>query len=432
MCQLSGLRCQVSTARVGADTLVCPAERQRGTVFEKLRPRFKVSVLGEWILDHLISDIECDRSAGVPPAVARASRPRLIYSDTHFMEIRQNIPLAQFTTMGVGGPARYFAEALNTSEALEAIEYAKSHQAPLFILGGGSNLVISDAGWPGMVLKIAVPGINHRHGHGTAYFDVGAGEDWDGFVASTVQHHCAGLECLSGIPGSVGGTPVQNVGAYGQEVSETIHSLVALNLETGQEEEFEKEDCGFGYRSSVFNTTQKDRYIILRVTFALVHDGEPRIAYADLKKHFAGIAGPPTLAQVREAVRAIRASKAMLITPGDEDSRSAGSFFKNPILSAKDFDKLKQKAAARGLEIPSYPALKVQRKIPAAWLVEQSGFPKGYTRGHASISRKHALAIVNRGGATAAEIVKFKDEIQQRVEEQWGVRLETEPVLVGF
>jgi UDP-N-acetylmuramate dehydrogenase len=348
------------------------------------------------------------------------------------MEIQQNVPLAQFTTMGVGGPARYFAEALNTSEVLEAIEYAKSHHVPVFILGGGSNLVISDAGWPGMVLKIAIPGINHRHGHGTAYFDVGAGEDWDGFVAITVQHNCAGVECLSGIPGSVGGTPVQNVGAYGQEVAETIDSLVALDLETGHEEEFEKEDCGFGYRTSVFNTTQKRRYIILRLTFALVHDGKPRIAYADLKKHFSGIAGQPTLARVREAVLSIRASKAMLITPGDEDSRSAGSFFKNPVLSTPEFDALQQKAATRGLEIPSYPALVAQRKIPAAWLVEHSGFRKGYGNGRVGISRKHALAIVNRGGATAAEIVKFKEEIQQRVEQQWGVRLETEPVLVGF
>jgi UDP-N-acetylmuramate dehydrogenase len=348
------------------------------------------------------------------------------------MDIQENVPLAPFTTLGVGGAARFFVEAFNAGDVREAVAYAKSRNAPLFILGGGSNLVISDAGWPGLVLKVAILGINHRHGHGTAYFDVGAGEDWDGFVAAIVQHNCAGLECLSGIPGSVGGTPVQNVGAYGQEVAETIHSLVALDLETGQEKEFEKDDCGFGYRTSIFNTTQKGRYIILRVTFALVHDGEPRIAYADLKKHFAANAGQATLAQVREAVRAIRAGKAMLITPGDEDSRSAGSFFKNPVLLAAEFDALKQRANARGLEIPSYPALEAQRKIPAAWLVEHSGFRKGYGNGRVGISRKHALAIVNRGGATAAEIVQFKNEIQRRVEEQWGVRLETEPVLVGF
>jgi UDP-N-acetylmuramate dehydrogenase len=182
----------------------------------------------------------------------------------------------------------------------------------------------------------------------------------------------------------------------------------------------------------VFNTSERGRYVILRVTFALVHDGEPRISYGDLQKHFAGLGRKPTVAEVRDAVLEIRASKAMLIRPGDEDSKSAGSFFKNPVLSAAEFDALQQRAASRGLEIPSYPALATQKKISAAWLVEHSGFSKGYRKGHIGISRKHALAIVNRGGATAAEIVDFKDEIQQRVEEQWLVRLEVEPVLVGF
>ena len=282
------------------------------------------------------------------------------------------------------------------------------------------------------MLKVSIQGINHRHGRGTAYFDAGAGESWDDFVAMVVQHHCAGVECLSGIPGSVGGTPVQNVGAYGQEVSETTTTVVALDLQTGQEEEFDKEDCGFGYRTSMFNTSGRGRYVILRVTFALVHDGAPRIAYGDLKKYFGGRESQPTVAEVREAVLEIRASKAMLIGLGDEDSKSAGSFFKNPVLSAADFEELQQKAAARGLEIPSYPALASQKKVPAAWLVEHSGFSKGYSRGHVGISRKHALAIVNRGGATAAEIMNFKDDIQQAVEEQWGLRLDMEPVMVGF
>jgi UDP-N-acetylmuramate dehydrogenase len=313
----------------------------------------------------------------------------------------------------------------------EAIAYAKSRNLPLFILGGGSNLVVSDAGWPGLVLKVSLLGINHRHGHGTAYFDVGAGEDWDSFVAATVQHHCAGIECLSGIPGSVGGTPVQNVGAYGQEVAETIDSVVALDVESGEEEEFEKSDCGFGYRSSIFNTSARGRYVILRVTYALVHDGHPRLAYADLQKHFAG-RGEPTLAEVREAVRQIRASKGMLLTPGDPDARSAGSFFKNPVLTENEFESLKRRAAARGLEIPNYPALAARRKVSAAWLVEQSGFSKGFGNGHVGISRKHALAIVNRGGATSAEVIQLKNEIQARVQQQWEIQLEPEPVLLGF
>lgn len=347
------------------------------------------------------------------------------------MQLQENVPLAPLTTLQVGGAARFFVEAASADEVREAVAYAKSRHLPLFVLGGGSNLVVSDAGWPGLVLKVGILGINHRHGHGTAYFDVGAGEDWDGFVAGVVAHNCSGIECLSGIPGSVGGTPVQNVGAYGQEVSETIDSVVALDLRSGEEVEFEKADCGFSYRTSVFNTTERGRYVILRVTYALVHDGEARVTYADLKKHFAELSRRPTLAEVREAVRTIRASKGMLLSPGDPDSRSAGSFFKNPVLSAEQFAALKEKAAARGVEIPSYPALERLRKVSAAWLVEQSGFSKGYGNGRVGISRKHALAIVNRGGATAAEVLALKDEIQSSVEEQWGIRLEMEPVVVG-
>ena len=339
--------------------------------------------------------------------------------------------LAPLTTIGVGGPARFFVEGSTVEEVREAIGYAKSRNLPLFILGGGSNLIVSDAGWPGLVLKMSLLGINHRHGHGTAYFDVGAGEDWDSFVAATIQHHCAGIECLSGIPGSVGGTPVQNVGAYGQEVAETIDSVVALDIESGEEQEFEKSDCGFGYRSSIFNTSARGRYVILRVTYALVHDGHPRLAYADLQKHFAG-RGEPTLAEVREAVRQIRASKGMLLTPGDPDARSAGSFFKNPVLTENEFESLKRKASERGLQIPNYPALAARRKVSAAWLVEQSGFSKGFGNGHVGISRKHALAIVNRGGATSAEVVQLKNEIQARVQQQWEIQLEPEPVLLGF
>ena len=347
------------------------------------------------------------------------------------MHLQENVPLAPLTTMQVGGPARFFVEALTTDDVHEAVSYAKSRNLRLFVLGGGSNLIVSDAGWPGLVLKIAIPGINHRHGHGTAYFDVGAGEDWDSFVATAVQHNCAGIECLSGIPGSVGGTPVQNVGAYGQEVSETVVELTALNLDTEKEEEFENADCSFAYRTSLFNTTAKGQYVILRVTFALPHNNTPRLAYADLKKHFSGWTTKPTLADVRDAVRQIRASKGMLITPGDADSHSAGSFFKNPVLTAQQFDELRSRAAGRNLEVPSYPALDAQRKISAAWLVEQAGFRKGYEQGHAGISSRHALAIVNRGGATATEIVALKDEIQRQVEKTWGICLETEPVFVG-
>jgi UDP-N-acetylmuramate dehydrogenase len=346
--------------------------------------------------------------------------------------LQENVLLAPLTTIGVGGPARFFVEATSADEVRDAIEHAKSHSLPLFVLGGGSNLVVADAGWPGLVLKVAIPGISHRHGYGTAYFDVGGGEGWDEFVAMAVRHNCGGIECLSGIPGSVGGTPVQNVGAYGQEVAETIDSLVALDVHTGKQEEFEKADCQFGYRRSIFNSSEHGRYVILRVTYALAHDGQPRLAYADLKTYFQNLTRQPTLTEVREAVLQIRARKGMLITPGDEDSRSAGSFFKNPVLAVEKLDELRRRAAARHLEIPSYPALEALKKVSAAWLVENSGFAKGYSRGRVSISRRHALAIVNRGEATASEIVAFEHDIQCRVDETWGIWLEPEPVLVGF
>ena len=348
------------------------------------------------------------------------------------MLITENVPLAPLTTLKVGGAARYLIDAQTISEVSEAVEFSRSRSLPLFVLGGGSNVVISDAGWPGLVLKIGITGINHRHGHEEVVFEAGAGEDWDKFVGLAVAHNCAGIECLSGIPGSVGGTPVQNVGAYGQEVANTIESVLALDLRDGQLHELCNQACGFSYRTSIFNTTERGRYIILQVNYALKHGGDAYIAYAELKKYFAGWSERPTLANTRDAVRKIRAGKGMLITAGDDDCRSAGSFFKNPILSAEQYQALTARAAAKNLQIPCYPALDAQKKVSAAWLVEHSGFSKGYGNGSVGISRKHALAIVNRGNATAAEILIFKEDIQQRVQEIWGILLEPEPVFVGF
>jgi UDP-N-acetylmuramate dehydrogenase len=348
------------------------------------------------------------------------------------MQILENVALAPFTTLGVGGPAKYFVEAKSTNEVSEALVFAQSRSLPLFVLGGGSNLVVADEGWPGLILKIGIEGIDDHSGNGRRLFEVGAGEEWDKFVALAVSQNCAGVECLSGIPGSVGGTPVQNVGAYGQEVSETVESVLAFDLKDGQLHELCNDACGFSYRTSVFNTSQKGRYIIVRVTYALNPDGAPRLEYRDLKRHFEGWDLPPKLADVREAVRRIRASKGMLITPGDSDCRSAGSFFKNPVLNCEQYQDLNRRAAAKGLEVPSYPALESQTKVSAAWLVEHSGFSKGYVSGHVGISRKHSLAIVNRGEASADEVLMLKNQIQQRVEEIWGVSLQPEPVLVGI
>jgi UDP-N-acetylmuramate dehydrogenase len=351
------------------------------------------------------------------------------------MQVQENIPLAPLTTFRIGGPARFFIEAKSIAEVEESVRYARTEGLPLFILGGGSNLVVADSGWPGLVLKIGITGIERRAGAAdddSALLDAGAGESWDRFVSHAVMAHCAGVECLSGIPGSVGGTPVQNVGAYGQEVSNTIESVTVFDLKDNQVRELCCEACGFSYRSSIFNTTERGRFIILRVTYALTPGGEPYLEYADLKRHFEGRETAPNLAETREAVRHIRARKGMLIVEGDPDCRSAGSFFKNPVLSEDQHEDLKKRADAKKLTIPSYPALEMRQKVSAAWLVEHSGFARGYGLGCAGISSKHALAIVNRGGATAAEILALKDQIQQRVEEIWGVRLEPEPVFVGI
>ena len=346
--------------------------------------------------------------------------------------IQENVPLAPLTTLQVGGPARYFVEAGSEDDIRDAVEFATTKSLPLFVLGGGSNLLVADAGWPGLVLKIAIGGITQRTGHDTVHFEAGAGVEWDQLVAQTVANNCAGIECLSGIPGSVGGTPVQNVGAYGQEVSETIESVRAFDLQERKAVELSNTDCGFRYRTSIFNNTMRGRYIVLQVTYNLTRGGPPSLKYADLQKHFANTANTPSLAAVRDAVRQIRQSKAMLIVPGDPDARSAGSFFKNPVLTEAEFSGLAGRAAAKGLKIPSYPALDAQHKVPAAWLVEHSGFHKGFTLGEAGISRKHALALINTGQARAADIVRLKDDIQQGVQKVWGIQLEQEPVLVGL
>lgn len=348
------------------------------------------------------------------------------------MDIQENIELAPLTTLRVGGPARYFVRANTVDDVQAAVDFADARKLPLFVLGGGSNVLISDSGWPGLVLQIGISGIDHSHERQTIRFIVGAGEDWDAFVALCATRNIAGVECLSGIPGSVGGTPVQNVGAYGQEVSQTISSVFVFDVVSKQLNEMDASDCEFVYRSSIFNTRERGRYIILRVTYELEHGAAPILRYADLQNYFAGRSEPPTLVEVREAVLKIRASKGMLITAGDPNSRSAGSFFKNPVLTSAQFDDLLRRARERNLQVPSYPALSQQKKISAAWLVENSGFTRGYVKGRAGISSKHALALVNRGDATAAEIAALRDEIQQRVEQQWGIKLEPEPVLVGF
>jgi len=347
------------------------------------------------------------------------------------MIVGEHVPLAPLTTLGVGGPARFLVQAQAQAEVREAVQFARDRGLSLFVLGGGSNLLVADAGFNGVVLKIALIGTERVDEGSRAIFTVAAGEDWDAFVARTLETNCGGIECLSGIPGSVGGTPVQNVGAYGQEVSETIRSVEVFDRQQMEKKVFSNEECGFAYRASLFNTAERDRYIILRATYVLRRGGKPAIRYPDLQKVFADMASP-SLSQVRDAVREIRRKKAMLIVPGDDDSRSAGSFFKNPVVPLKQFAELDSMLRSRGHGLANFPAENGFRKLSAAWLVEHAGFAKGYSLGAAGISRHHALAIVNRGGATAAEIVALKDEIQARVRDQFGITLLPEPVLLGF
>ena len=280
------------------------------------------------------------------------------------MTIQENVPLAPLTTLQVGGSARYFAELKREDEVREAAQFAKARDLPLFVLGGGSNLVVADSGWPGLVLKIAIGGITSPRANdapgNAVLFSVGAGVNWDDFVAHAVVQNCAGVECLSGIPGSVGGTPVQNVGAYGQEVSDTIESVRALDLKEDRIVVLPKPACGFRYRSSIFNGTERGRYIILKVNYRLQRGGAPSLKYADLQKHFAERLVPkqttPSLAETREAVREIRRTKGMLLVPGDDDCRSAGSFFKNPVLGEGQFKDLAARAAlqaTRDSQLPS-------------------------------------------------------------------------------
>ena len=340
-------------------------------------------------------------------------------------DILQNVPLAPLTTLKIGGPARYFVRAVSEAQVGHAFAFAAQNGVDVFVLGGGSNILVSDAGLDGVVLQIGIKGVGvDADGRVTA----AAGEDWDPLVAAVVARGLAGFESLSGIPGSVGGTPVQNVGAYGQEVSDTIVSVRCFDREQRVTVTLANADCGFSYRRSIFNTTHRGRYVVMSVTYQLAKNDRPQPTYKDLVERFAG--KQPTLAEIREAVLQIRRSKSMVIDAADTNSQSAGSFFKNPVVATEAFERLRNDAA--NTDIPSFPAGENSVKIAAAWLIENAGFAKGFRLGNAGISTRHSLALVNFGGASAAEIIALKDLIQSRVSERFGIALEPEPVFVGF
>jgi UDP-N-acetylmuramate dehydrogenase len=331
-------------------------------------------------------------------------------------------PLAGLTTLRLGGAARHLVEARTEAEVVDAARGAD------LILAGGSNVVVADDGVPGTVVRIATRGVE-RDG---VRLTVAAGEDWDPLVERCVDAGLQGFECLSGIPGSVGATPIQNVGAYGQEVSETVESVRVYDRETGQVEDMPAAACGFVYRGSVFK--YHDRRVVLSVTFRMreaAHSGPLR--YAELARALdVPIGGTAPLVAVREAVLALRRGKGMVIDPADPDSVSAGSFFTNPILGADAYEALRQSAGRVGSDQPpGWPEPDSRVKTSAAWLIEQSDFHRGYGNGRVGISTKHTLALVNRGGATTAELMALAREIADGVRDRFGIALHPEPVLVG-
>jgi UDP-N-acetylmuramate dehydrogenase len=344
--------------------------------------------------------------------------------------IEENKALAPYTTFGIGGPARWFVEARTEEEIVAAAAWARERGVPVFVLGGGSNLVVADSGFDGMVVQFSKRGFFAEESPGgRVLFKGAAGTNWDLFVEDTIRLDCAGIECLAGIPGTVGGTPVQNVGAYGQEVSSVIERVRAIDLRDGRAVEFTAAECGFSYRKSRFNCEDSGRYFVTAVDYGLQRGGAPAVRYAELHQLFEGVARP-TLTEVANAVRQIRRGKGMLLVEGDPDCRSAGSFFKNPVAALSRVEEI---AAAAGKQPPQFPAGEDGLvKLPAAWLIEQSGFRKGFAMGAAGISSRHTLALINRGGATAADVMALAERIRAAVEERFKVRLELEPVLLGF
>lgn len=349
------------------------------------------------------------------------------------MELQENVPLAPLTTIGIGGPARFFFRARSVDGLREALAWADSRRQPVFVLGGGSNLLIADRGFEGLVIHADLRGVSVENGAvesdgALVQVNVAAGEPWDAFVAMAVTNGLAGIECLSGIPGSTGATPIQNVGAYGQDVSETIVRVEVLDRPTHRVEWFTREQCRFEYRQSVFKSAQRDRFVVLSVTFRLRQNGCATIRYPELQK-FVEERGITTanLQGVRDAVLAIRKRKGMVLDPADPDTRSDGSFFMNPVLSAEQYEAFARKAP----EAPHYPA-GGQVKLSAAWLIEHAGFQKGFIHGNVGLSSKHTLAVINRGGGTAAEVIELVTMIQDRVRGAYGVEIQPEPNFIGF
>ena len=350
---------------------------------------------------------------------------------TTTLPIQEAVALGPLTTLGVGGTARWFVHAPDEATVQAALAWARGHRAELRVLGGGSNLVVADEGVDALVVQITLRGVRTQEVDGALELTAAAGEPWDGVVRAAVERGWAGLECLSGIPGLVGATPIQNVGAYGQEVSDTITAVRVLDTQRGAIVTVPAAECGFAYRDSVFKSGQPGRWIVLAVTYRLRPGGAPTTAYADVQRQIAARgSGRATLADVRETVLAIRRSKSMVLDdPDDPNRHSCGSFFLNPILRAVDADGVTARAGDPAMPRWSQPDGRV--KLSAAWLIERAGFARGARAGAVGLSTQHTLAIVAHEGARARDVIAFGRRVQDAVDARFGVKLTPEPVFWG-
>lgn len=348
--------------------------------------------------------------------------------------MQEQVPLAPRTTMGVGGPARFFVEGLDAARVAKVIRHGRERGLPTFVLGGGSNLVVSDEGFDGLVATVDEFGIDITEDHRSHRVRVGAGVVWDELVAFTVDERLTGLECLSGIPGRVGAAPIQNIGAYGAEAADRIIGLSAIDLVTGDRRYFDHADCGFGYRTSMFKSGARDRYLVTSVDFRLSRSAPSQLNYEELRKAFGGRESVSDLTEVRETVLRIRAGKSMVYDTEDPNHRSAGSFFVNPIVSAEVADSCEAAARSTGFEgsMPRFGADGGRVKLSAGWLIERAGFERGFAFGQARLSPKHALAIVNTGAARAADVVALAGFVRRGVQRAFAVTLEPEAIFLGF
>jgi UDP-N-acetylmuramate dehydrogenase len=342
------------------------------------------------------------------------------------LAVGDDVPLAPLTTLELGGPARHLVEARDEATVVEALRWAAARDVPVFVLGGGSNVVVADRGFDGLVVRVATRGRTfsaaQQSADGEVRVTAAAGEPWDDLVAETVARGLAGLECLSGIPGLAGATPIQNVGAYGQDVAETIRGVRVLDRASGAIAELAPADCAFAYRDSAFRRAP-ERHVVLGVTFGLRPGGAPTLRYRELADALAAAAAP-TLAQTRATVLALRARKSMVIDQADPNRRSVGSFFTNPIVDATVADRLPPEA-------PRWPAGPGRLKLSAGWLIEQAGIAKGTRRDGVGVSTRHALALVHHGGGTTEALVALAREIRAAVASRFGVTLHPEPIFVG-